>query len=76
MKQETLSLIEQEIYRAKKKNGGLPKDKIHQAAIVVEEAGELIRAALNYRYEGGTIKQIRKEAVHTAATCVRLLEEG
>ncbi len=75
MKWKTLKLINKEVARARKVNGRLPSDLIYRAAIVIEEAGELIKAALKLRYEGGSIEQIREEALHTAATCVRLLEE-
>jgi len=76
MKRKTLKLINKEVVRAQKVNGALPSDFVYQAAIVAEEAGELVKAALKLRYEGGTVEQIRKEALHTAATCVRLLEAG
>lgn len=76
MTRKTLKLIEKEVVRARKVNGRLPSDLVYRAAIVAEEAGELVKAALQHRYEGGKIERIQKEALHTAATCVRVLEEG
>lgn len=43
------------------------------AAVVAEEAGELVRAALNYTYEGGRYYSMHEEAIQTAATCLRFL---
>jgi NTP pyrophosphatase (non-canonical NTP hydrolase) len=66
--------ITEEVIRAEKKHPEWPIDSIHQAAIVCEESGELIRAALQFQYEGGNKEEIRKEAIQTAATCIRLLK--
>lgn len=76
--QLVIASIEAEIERAEKKHPHWPDDYIHQAAIVAEEAGELVRAALNDYYENGQtpagLEEIRKEAIQTAATCIRLLK--
>ncbi|MBL7779953.1 MAG: hypothetical protein JNM22_01965 [Saprospiraceae bacterium] len=50
-----------------------PEDLIHKAAIVAEESGELIQAALQYQYEKGRYYQMHKEATQTAAMCFRFL---
>ncbi len=50
-----------------------PKDAIHAAAIVSEESGELIRATLRHRYEGGQEDDMKTEALHTAATAIRFI---
>lgn len=72
--QSIIEQIQAEVNRAKSKHPNWPEDNIHAAAIVCEESGELIRAALQHKYEGGTIDEMRKEAIQTAATCIRLLE--
>ena len=70
----TMLSIQLEIDHAEKKWPVWVKDPIHRAAIVSEEAGELIQSSLQYVYENGSIEDIRKEAIHTAATAIRLLE--
>lgn len=66
--------IEAEVHRAEKKHPGWPDDIVHASAIVNEESGELIRAALNHWYFKESKEEIRKEAIQTAATCIRLLK--
>lgn len=50
-----------------------PCDPIHAVSIMNEEAGESIRATLLYVYENGTIEDIKKELIQTAAMCIRVL---
>jgi hypothetical protein len=52
-----------------------PLDVIHKAAIVAEEAGELIRATLLYMYEDGKYYDMHKEATQTSAMGFRFLVE-
>jgi hypothetical protein len=75
MKLETaLALVMAECDRAEKIHPVWPRDHIHQAAIIAEEAGECLQAALNHR-EGKVSKQpMITEAVHTAATAIRFLK--
>ena len=63
-----------ELQRAEKKFPEWPKDHIHQAAIVAEESGELVKAALQNHYEGGDIFSMKREAIHTAAMALRFLK--
>ena len=51
-----------------------PKDQVHAAAVVAEESGELVRAVLNEVYEKENMDFADKEAIQTAATCIRFLE--
>ena len=62
-----------ELNRAIVKYPEWPDDIIHQAAIVTEEAGELIRAALNHSYHDDSIEEVKKEAIQTAAMAIRFL---
>ena len=63
----------EELHRAEMKFPGWPEDVVHAAAIVGEESGELIEAALDAYYGRGDIETVRKEAIQTAAMSVRLL---
>lgn len=67
-------LIEAELVKARAKFPRWQQDAVTPAAVVCEEAGELIRAALQCDYEGGSMEACDKEAVQTAAMCVRFLE--
>lgn len=74
--------IELELRSAKKKHPNWPDHIAAQAGIVCEEAGELMKAALEFKYERETnnedlrvqIESMRKEAVQTAAMAIRFLE--
>ena len=64
----------EELERAKKIWPLWPKDPIHAASVVVEEAGELQRAALQFTYEGGYRGALYEEAKQTAAMALRFME--
>ena len=66
--------ISDELHAAIEKYPNWPDDVIHGAAIVSEESGELIRAALNHIYHADDIEEVRKEAIQTAASAIRLLQ--
>ena len=72
--QKILDLVLTELARAERLHPDWPTDLVHAAGIVAEESGELIRAALRFQYrEGGTLEDVRTEAVQTATTAIRLL---
>jgi hypothetical protein len=50
-----------------------PKGPIHAAGIVGEEAGKLQQAALQFTYEGGSLSDMKTEAIQTAAMAIRFL---
>jgi len=70
-----LSAILGEVNRARSKFPGWPEDVVHGAAILGEESGELMHAALNLFYGRGDAKRVREEAIQVGAMAVRLLVE-
>lgn len=69
----TIKDIADELCRAISKWPGWPTDPIHAAAVVSEEAGELVRAANRFVYEGADIGEMKKEAVQVGAMAIRFL---
>lgn len=61
-----------EIARAKAKHPLWPDDHVSRAAIIAEEAGEVIREANHLREGHGNVKNLRLELIQTAATCIRM----
>lgn len=74
-RQRALVSILTELNSAIEKHPQWPKDNIHSAAIVCEEAGELIRAALQVQYENGKFHHMHDEAIQTGAMALRFLIE-
>lgn len=68
-----IHLIQEELEKAEAKHPDWPCDIIHQVSIMNEEAGEAIRAALQFEYESGKIDEVKKELIQTAAMCLRIL---
>jgi NTP pyrophosphatase (non-canonical NTP hydrolase) len=74
--------IELELRRAKKKFPSWPDHIVSRAAIVAEEAGELVQASLQYKYQRAPEElvqevqreRMKEEAVQTAAMAIRFLE--
>jgi len=50
---KTIKLIKNELKRARRLYPKYPTDCIHRAAIIAEEAGELVQAANDHRYPAG-----------------------
>ena len=72
-KDEAIRHITCELARAEDIYPAWPTDKIHAVAIMVEEAGESMQAALDCTYYNGDIKRLREELVQTGAMVVRCL---
>lgn len=52
-----------------------PADIVHASAVMVEEAGEVLRVAnnLRWRQKDSDLSEFRKEIIQTIAMCFRLL---
>lgn len=70
---EALALILSELAQARAKHPQWPVDVIHAAAILAEEAGEVVKAALDMTYDGGSVEDVRTELAQTGAMCLRML---
>jgi NTP pyrophosphatase (non-canonical NTP hydrolase) len=73
-----IDLIFNELRKAEAKHPGWPKDPVYGAAIVSEEAGELVKAANDYAHEDVIRADVnrakmRLEAAHVAAVAIRFL---
>lgn len=64
-----------ELKKAEEKFPGWPTDPIHAAAIVAEEAGELVQAAIDFTYSDDLPGhwQMEEEAAQCAAMGIRFL---
>ena len=67
------NMILAEYRRAKDLHPLWPDDIIHAVAIMCEESGKAIQAAINMQYENGNIEDVEKELIETAAMCLRCL---
>ncbi|MHB8149962.1 MAG: hypothetical protein ACYDIB_07345 [Desulfobulbia bacterium] len=70
---KVIGLIFEELRLAEAKHPGWPEDQIHAAAILAEEVGEVVKAAIDHEWAGGSIDEIRKEAAQVGAMALRLL---
>lgn len=74
--------IDKELRSAKNKHPNWPEHPAAQAGIICEEAGELMKACLEWKYERNNsevVQDVQKErmkdeAVQTAVTAIRFLE--
>lgn len=72
--QEAKDQIIVELFKAKEKFPDWPIDPVHGAAILAEEAGELVKAALDYFYgRESSIEKMQKEAAQVGAMAIRFL---
>lgn len=71
--EKALQMIGDELESACIKHPTFPRDVIHQQGIMLEEAGESIRAALRAVYEGKSVEEIQKELAQTGAMAIRCL---
>ena len=72
-RREALHEILWELGHAEILHPNWPADVIHQAAIVAEEAGELVQAANDHVYKAPCPDRLRTEAVQLGAMAIRFL---
>jgi hypothetical protein len=65
--------LEEELKLAEARNPLWPRDYVHGASIVAEEAGEVSQAANQVCYEGGEVVSIYRELRHVGAVAIRLM---
>ena len=70
---QAMNLLVEELGKAEAKFPGFPEDAIHAASIVGEEAGELLKAALQYTYQNGSKTRMVEEAIQAGAMAIRFL---
>lgn len=70
---KALTMIISELSAAEKKHPGWPDDPVHAVAIMVEEAGESMQAAIDLYYKGGTNDHLCVELAQTGAMALRAL---
>lgn len=81
-RKEIWQAIETEMRKAKKKFPTWPDHVCAKAGIVCEEAGELMQACLQWKYQRSDsevvqseqVERMREEAIQTAVTAIRFLE--
>ena len=71
--EEIIMAFNNELLRAMDIHPVWPTDLIHQVAIVAEESGEAVQAALNHIYHGEDKEKVRTELIQTGAMCIRAL---
>jgi hypothetical protein len=70
---DVMGLIFRELRKAEKKHPGWPDDKIHAVGIVIEEAGEAMRAAIDITYSVGSMEDLKIELAQTGAMAIRAM---
>jgi hypothetical protein len=70
---EALAAIVTRLNEARGPHPSWPADRIRQAAIMAEEAGESVKAAIDAHYHGGSYQDLFWEVQQTAAMCLRIL---
>lgn len=71
--ERAVEMVFEELRKAEAKHPGWPEDKIHAVAILIEEAGEAMQAAIDCVYAGGSVEHLRLELAQTGAMALRAL---
>ncbi len=70
---DAIKLILEELDKAEVKFPKWPQDIIHGVAIMAEETGESVQAALDFVYSDGDVEKIKKEVAQSGAMAIRNL---
>ena len=71
--EKAIDLIFDELAKAELKHPSFPKDPIHMAAIMAEEAGEAVKASIDMVYHSGNVADLMLEVAQTGAMAIRIL---
>ncbi len=72
-KEEAINILCMALNEADKKHSEWYSDIIHCAAVLNEEAGEAIKAALNYTYEDSSLDDFIYEVAQSGAMAIKIL---
>jgi hypothetical protein len=79
-REKALGMVGIELEKACQKHPNFPEDPIHQVAIMIEEAGEAMKAAIDVVYHTeesidrlAQIHHLKEELAQTGAMCIRCL---
>lgn len=75
IRSEAINQVKYEHIRATVLHPAWPTNPIHQAAILCEETGELVRAALRVTFEGADWSEVVTECVQSGAMAMRIVTE-
>jgi hypothetical protein len=74
--EQVIDLIFVELRTAEAKHPGWPDDKIHAVGILMEEAGEAMKEAIDFTYsedKQGVMLRLKQELAQTGAMAIRAL---
>jgi NTP pyrophosphatase (non-canonical NTP hydrolase) len=71
--ERAIELIFAELRKAEEKYPGWPDDPVHAVAVLVEEAGEAMKEALDVYYKKKESRDLVKELAQTGAMAIRAL---
>ncbi len=70
---KAIEIILSELKHAEAKHPGWPDDIVHAVAIMIEEAGEAMQAAINCHYEQGDVELLKTELAQVGAMAIRAI---
>jgi NTP pyrophosphatase (non-canonical NTP hydrolase) len=72
--EKIIEMIVRELRIAEEKHPCWPDDIVHAAAILAEEAGEVVKDALDVHYSGKSTDDLKIEIAQVGAMAIRMLE--